>query len=360
MAFSTSMNLFHSRRGRLVTVALLAVLAGACRSTPAAAPPVGADTFATVDGHAITKDDVDKAYRRTRDTAQTPSAEDVQMSKLSLLDDLIVQQLVLAKATTLKIEVPQAEIDTADANARKNIAPEAFQQELTQRGLTAADLREGLRRELVAQKVFAQEVTAKATVSEQELTDYFNANKAQFNLAEESYHLAQIVITPVREAQVANQAGDDASTPEAATAKVQMLMERLKGGASFRDLAIAYSEDPETAPRGGDLGLVGMTRLNQAPPQLRAAVVGKAVGAVNVASAGGAYTLVLVVAHEQAGQRDLSTPGMKDNLRASLQTRKEQLLRAAYITALRSDAVIVNHLAKRLVASNGTPLPVTP
>ena len=33
-----------------------------------------------------------------------------------------------------------------------------------------------------------------------------------------------------------------------------MLMERLKAGASFRDLAAGYSEDPESAPRGGDLG----------------------------------------------------------------------------------------------------------
>ena len=51
-------------------------------------------------------------------------------------------------------------------------------------------------------------------------------------------------MTPVREPQVANATGDDATTPQAAAAKVQMLMERLKAGASFRDLAIGYSEDP--------------------------------------------------------------------------------------------------------------------
>ena len=31
-------------------------------------------------------------------------------------------------------------------------------------------------------------------------------------------------------------------------------------------------------------------------------------------STGGAYTIVLVVAHEQAGQRDLSTPGVRDRI----------------------------------------------
>ena len=133
-------------------------------------------------------------------------------------------------------------------------------------------MREGLRRELLTQKVIEQEVGSKVAVTDQEVSDFFNANRAQFNVPEEGYHLAQIVVTPVRDPQLANRTGDDAATPQAAEAKVQMLMERLKAGASFRDLAVGYSEDPESAPRGGDLGLVPVSRLKQAPPQLRDAV----------------------------------------------------------------------------------------
>ena len=110
-------------------------------------------------------------------------------------------------------------------------------------------------------------------------------------------------------------------------------MERLKAGASFRDLAAGYSEDPESAPRGGDLGFLPVSRLKQAPPALRDAVLNKEPGSVNVAGAGGAYTLVLVVAHELAGQRDLSTPGMKERITETLRGRKEQLLRMAYLTS---------------------------
>ena len=70
--------------------------------------------------------------------------------------------------------------------------------------------------------------------------------------------LASVVVTPVRDQQVANRTGDDAATPQAAAEKVKMLMERLKAGANFAELAMGYSEDPETAPRGGDLGLGGL------------------------------------------------------------------------------------------------------
>ena len=63
----------------------------------------------------------------------------------------------------------------------------------------------------------------------------------------------------------------------------------------------------------------------------------KAPGSVNVASGGGAYTLVLVVAHEPAGQRDLSTPGVRERITETLRARKEQLLRTAYLTTARND-----------------------
>jgi len=328
-------------------------LTTACRSTPATPAAVSADTWAVVDGHAITREDVDKAYRRTRDLAQTISEEEMLTAKLGLLNDLVLQQILVAKAAALKLDVPQSELDTAYNNAKKNITDAAFEQELTKRSLTAADMREGLRRELLTQKVIEKEVGSKIAVTDQEINAYFDANRAQFNVPEEAYHIAQIAITPVREPQVTNQSGDDAATPQAAVAKVRMLMERLKGGTSFRDLAVAYSEDAESAPRGGDLGLVPVSRLKQAPPQLRDAVLGKTPGSVNVASAGGAYTLVLVVAHEQAGQRDLSTAGVKERISETLRSRKEQLFRAAYLTAARSDATVVNYLARRLVESKG-------
>ena len=216
----------------VVLTALAACFSAACRPAPAtpAAATASVDTWAVVDGRQITRADVDQAYRRVRDASQTLSDEEILTAKLSLLNDLILQDILLAKARTLKLEVAQSDLDTAYADARKNMADEAFQQELTRRSLTPADMREGLRRELLTQKVIAQEVGSKIAVTEQEVTDAFNANRAQFNMAEESYHLAQIVVTPARDAQVANATGDDAKTPQEAAAKVQMLMERLKGG----------------------------------------------------------------------------------------------------------------------------------
>ena len=343
---------------RHVLVVLCAVaaacVAAACRATPA--PPattISADTWAVVDGRVITRDDVDKAYRRTGDASRTLSEEEVLTGKLTLLNDLIVQDVLLAKARELKLEIAGAELDTAYGEASKNTPGEAFQQELARRNLTAADMREGLRRELLAQKVIENQIRSKIAVTDQEVADFFNANRARFNFAEEAYRIAQIVVTPVREARLANRTGDDASTPQAAAAKAGMLMERIKAGASFSELAMDYSEDPESAPRGGDLGLVPLSSLKQAPPALRDVVLKAPPGTANLVSVGGAHTIVMIGAHEPAGQRDLSMPAVRESITETLRTRREQLLRTAYLTAVRSDAQVVNYLARRLIESQG-------
>jgi NitT/TauT family transport system ATP-binding protein len=72
----------------------------------------------------------------------------------------------------------------------------------------------------------------------------------------------------------------------------------------------------------------------------------------------GAFT-VLVAGHEPAGQRDLSMPGVRDGISQTLRGRKDQLMRAAYLTAVRSDATVVNYFARRLLESKGE-MPTVP
>lgn len=336
----------------LLLVFATAALAGACRSTPSA-PPVSADAWAVVNGREIKRDEVEKAYRRTAQVEPVPSEDEAMAAKLALLNEFIVQELLLGKAPALKIALTDAELDKAYADARKDIPEEAFQQELTRRNLTAADMREGLRRDMLVQKVLEQEVVSKVSVSDQDITDFFNANRAQFNRPEEAYRIAQIAITPVPDPEIANRTGDDAKTPQEATQKAQMLMERLKQGAQFGDLAADFSEDPQSAPRGGDLGFMPVSALKQAPPALRDAVLKSKPGTVTTVSNNGAHTLVLVIAHEPAGQRDLGTPQVREAITQTLRGRREQVLRAAYLSAIRNDADVVNLLAARLVESQG-------
>ena len=99
------------------------------------------------------------------DTSPPLSDEETLAAKLNLLNDLITQDILLAKAAGLKIEASDTEIDNAYAEAKKNVPDDAFQQELKRRNLTTADMRDGLRRELVTQKVIEREVGSKIAVT---------------------------------------------------------------------------------------------------------------------------------------------------------------------------------------------------
>ena len=161
--------------------------------------------------------------------------------------------------------------------------------------------------------------------------------------------------------QLANRTGDDATTPQAATAKVQMLMERLKGGASFGDLATGYSEDPESAPRGGDLGLVPVSRLKQAPPALRDAVLNKGArqrergerGRRPHARAGGG-------ARAGGTARPVDARGARAHHRRRCAGARSSCCARRTSPPRGATREVVNYLARRLVESNGAmPSPST-
>jgi peptidyl-prolyl cis-trans isomerase SurA len=342
-------------RRYLNATALLVALASAaaCSQAPKS---VASDVWAVVDDHEIKQADVEKAYRRVAPQPNQVATIDEELTtKLGLVDELITQEVLLAKARTLKIDVTDAEVETAFSDRKRNMTEDAFQQELKSRGLSADDMKTALRRDMTTDKLLEREVSAKIAVTDQEISDFYSKNRAQFNVAETQYRIAQIVVTPMRDAQIRNRLGDDATTPEQALQKVQMLMGRLKAGTPFSALAMDYSEDPQTAPQGGDLGYIPASALEKAPQQLRDTVLKTEPGNVSVVSAGGAHTLVLLVAREQAGQRELSTPSVRDGISNTLRERKEQLLRAAYVTVSRNGSRIVNYLARLIVDGHFKP-----
>ena len=349
--------LIPDRRSLFALAFTLAVIGAACRSTPAPAtpPPVSADTWATVDGREIRRDAVEKAYRRLVQPNPAGSEDEAMAAKLNILDRMITEEILLAKARELKVEVPTTDLDAAFNEAKKNIPDEAFNKELAARNLTPADMRDSTSRDLTIQKLIEREVTSKINVTDQDVNAFFQANKAQFNLPEDAYHIAQIVITPARDPGVNNRTGDDAATPQAAAAKAKMLMERLQAGAPFNEVAMDYSEDPQSAAQGGDVGLVPISALQKAPPPLRDAVLKAKPGTVNIVTMEGGYTIVALVARQSAGQRDPGMPEVRDSIMTNLRGRREQLLREAYIQTARNKAAVVNHLAQRLVESAAKP-----
>ena len=315
------------------------------------------DVWAVVNGKEIKRDDVDKYYRtRVNPEGQAPSQEEVLSLKLNVLDELINNEILLERAKKLNLEASDGEVEDKFTEMKSPYTEEEFQRQLKERGLSVDDLKKGLKRQLSTEKLLNREVVAKISITDQDVTDFYNANKAQFNVAEPQYRIAQIVVTPRKEPQIRNRKNDDATNEAEAQRKIKMLMDRLNSGADFAQLAMDYSEDMNSAATGGDLGFVPESGLSppQVDPALKKVVLGLKPGQVSSPLAvSGGYRILKLITRESSGQRNITDPQVQQTIRDTLRNRKEQLLRSAYLAIARDEARVRNFLAEQVVEAAG-------
>lgn len=338
----------------LAAVAVLAALVmGGCKHDAAPSP----DTWAIVNGQTISREQVEKYYRsRINAQGQTasPSQDEALSLTLSIVDELINDELMLQRAKQLGLEATDGEVEDKFTEVKSPFTEDEFQRQLKERGVTMDDLKQDIRRQISLDKLMNREVNAKVVITDQDVANFYDENRSQFNVAETQYRVAQIVVTPHKDPQVRNRKNDDATTDIEARRKCAALIQQLHGGADFATLAMDYSEDPATAPSGGDLGYIPESSLNQSDPTLKKAVLSLKPGEVSdVLDLRDGYRILKLVSKESPGQRQLTDPQVQQSIRDTLRSRKEQLLRAAYIASARDQAKVTNYLAQEVVESAG-------
>jgi len=341
---------------RVFLLAALVAAAAGCQQKPVQ-PAEG--VWAIVNGKEITRADVDKYYRsQLNPDAREPSQDEALSLKLNILDELINNQILLQRANKLGLQATDGEVEDKFTEFKSPYTEDELQRQLKARAYTVEDLKADLRQQLSIQKLINREVLNKISITDQDVQDFYNQNRAQFNVAEPQYRLAQIVVTPRKDPQIRNRKNDDATTDAEARRKAAALEAQLTSGSDFATLAMDYSEDPASSGSGGDLGYVPESSLSQSDPALKKAALALKPGEVSgVIVLRDSYRILKLVAKEAPGQRELSDPAVQQSIRDNLHNRKEQLLRAAYLASARDDSKIVNYLAQQVMESSGK-LPV--
>jgi len=314
-----------------------------------------ADVWAVVNGTEIKRDEVDKYYKsQVPAEGQKPTQEDALSLKLNVVEQLINNEILLERAKKLNLEASDGEVEDKFTEIKSPFTEEEFQRQLKSRSMTVDDLKRDLRRQLSIQKLLNREVAAKITITDQDVVDFYNANLNQFNVAEPQYRISQIVITPRKDPQIRNRKSDDATNEAEAVRKSKMIIDKLNSGSDFAQLAMDYSEDPNTAANGGDLGYIPESSLNQSDPNLKKLVLSLKPGQVSQPIVlKDSIRILKLVAREPAGQRGVNDPQVQQTIRDTLRDRKEQLLRAAYLAVARDEAKVTNYLAQQVVEAAG-------
>jgi peptidyl-prolyl cis-trans isomerase SurA len=230
-------------------------------SAPAApAPAAPSSTGEQVDGvAAVVGDDVvlqsevdEQVYLLLQQNNARPDSVQVQQLRKDVLDKLIDDRLIVTEAHHQALTVTDAEVEKnvedALADTKKRLGSDAaFQAELKNEGLTEDGLKkryhDEVSKQLLANALLRKQLP-KVDVTPADAEKYFNDHPDKFPKRPASIH-AQVIFIPI-EADTLEKAAVRRRAAEA--------LARIRKGEPFSRLAQNLSEDPGTAPSGGDLG----------------------------------------------------------------------------------------------------------
>jgi len=159
----------------------------------------------------------------------------------------MIDRIIIVKAAEEKgILIPPSYIDQEyDDVINRDFGGDRgrFLEYLRARGETARDFREDIYKRVVVNVMRSETRRSQSEVSPERIEDFYVKNKIRFYQSE-ALHLRQIILTPM---------ADEGLVPLRQTAK--QVIDELKSGANFGDVARKYSQD-EMSRRGGDWGWI--------------------------------------------------------------------------------------------------------
>ncbi|HTZ88889.1 MAG TPA: SurA N-terminal domain-containing protein [Alloacidobacterium sp.] len=321
------------------------------------------DVVATVNGKPIMRTDMEAGYEATLgDSHQTPTHDQADNVRLNIVHNLIDQEILMQRAAKLNLTASDEEVQSKLDEIKAPYTPEAFEKKLAEQHLTLDKLKEEIRRNKTEEKLFNKEINSKINITDADITNFYNAHKVDFNVPEPQYHIAQIVVTsmPTPAQQAGNLQNSKATNDAQAKRKIEMLHDQLLRGGDFGMLAEDFSERPDNAQSGGDMGFIAESQL-KAEPEVYAAISKLHPGQVTdvlplyentpTGKKQVGYAIYKLLEVEAAGQHDLSDPRVQQAIRRQLHDARSQLLQNAYIEMLRDQAKVVNYYAEQIFKS---------
>lgn len=321
-----------------------------------------ADVVATVNGKAIMKAEMDKQYQNQLGEAQQQqqqlTQEQADSLRLNVLRNLIDEEIIEQRAAKMNLTASNEEVDAKVAEMKAPYTEEQFNEKLKASNHTLEDVKHDIRRSLTINKLLSKEIDSKITVTDADVAKYYNAHKAEYNLLETQYHLAEIRVTAVPAQQSGNLQNSKATNEVEAKKKIQALKNRLDSGEDFGALAMNFSERAETASSGGDLGFVAESQMKADPAVYNAITKLKNNQITDIlplldgqTKKPAGYAIYKLVSREPVGQRELSDPRVQQAIRQQLQNGRSQLLKSAFFEILRDQAKVENFYAEQVFKS---------
>jgi peptidyl-prolyl cis-trans isomerase SurA len=315
-----------------------------CLATlPAAlnADTVVEEIIARVNNQIITRSEYSREREQLKQEAQQQDAANADKvfseREKDILRGLIDQQLMLEKGKDLGITADTDLVKRLD-EIRKQMNLESMddlEKAAQAQGVSFEDFKQNMRNQIITQKVIGQEVGSHIQVTKDEEQAFYESHKNDLKQPD-SIRLSEILVAPQKNAaDTKASAEEDPQQLAAAEAKAKELLEQIRKGASFEELAKKSSNGPSAA-QGGDLGEFKRGTLSKELEDTTFAMKPGEVSDVIRTKQG--FVILKVTDHKPAG-----IPPLKDiepKVQEAIYMQKLEPALRSYLTKLREDAFI--------------------
>jgi peptidyl-prolyl cis-trans isomerase SurA len=333
--------------------AFISSLAGCHRS------PSG-DVVATVNGKEILRAELERNYQiYLAENPQKPSPQEADIQRLNVLRQMIQNEVWQQQAAKLNLTASDEDVNARLTEIKAPYTEDQFYNLLKQRNMSLDDLKRDIRRQLTENKLMNKEIESKINITDAQIADFYEQHKPDFNVIEPQYHIARILVTTAPAQQAGNLQNSKATGDADAKKKIDALRNRLESGEDFATVAANFSEDPQTAPNGGDMGFVPESALRSnlevygAITKLKPGQFTDVLPVYDETHRVVGYAIYKFLGREPAGQRLLSDPNVRQSIHTTLHDAQKQLLQTAYLETLMDEAKVRNFLAEQILKQGG-------
>lgn len=308
------------------------------------------EIVARVNNSIVTRADIRRAREALQQEVQQQQQQnpgqpiDMAEREKDVLRDLIDQQLLIQKGQDIGVNVDADVVKKLD-DLRKQMnakSMEDLEKAATEQGVSFEDFKQNMKNSMITQQVIGKEVSSKIQVTKQEVQAYYDSHKAEMDQPEQ-IRLAEILVaieTPkapdTKEGEKKDALGEpDPAAVAAAETKAKGLLDEIKNGAFFEDVAKKSSNGP-TAAQGGELGFFKRGVLaKELEDKTFAMKTGEVSDPIRTKQG---FVILKVLEHTPAGVPELKA--VEPHIQEMLYYQKLQPNLRQYLTKLREDAYI--------------------
>lgn len=273
---------------------------------------------------------IENTYKGTDKEAVIKQTREAFLQRL--IDNILIEQEAKKSGAGIIVKDEEVMEVLQDVLAKQKLSMQEYLKNLAREGNSLDSVKKEIRGQMMRARILRREVKAKILVSDEEIGEYYNKNRQEYE-GKETVRIKQILLLLPPDA--------DKTIIAKVKNEAMQLHKRVMNGESFDLLALNYSQGPAAA-QGGDVGFIGRGTII---PEVETAAFSLPVGQVSeVIESSVGFHIIQVVDKKGAGLKPIAA--VREEIKTKIEDEKLDKKFDEWIASVRAKSHIEVKLYK--------------